>query len=713
MFEGEKLAVLEREEGIVELRFDARNDSVNKFDRQTINELADALQALKGSGKTKGLLVTSGKPVFIVGADIMELSTLDEKGLTEVSKLNNANFCNLEDLPFPTVVAINGFALGGGFELCMSCDFRIMSDAAQVGLPETKLGIIPGWGGTVRLPRLIGFDNAVEWIATGQHKRPTDALKDGAVDAVVAADQLEQQALAMLKQAMNGDLKIKERRAQKLSRLQLNAIELQMAATTCRAMVASKAGKNYPAPVAAVDVMTKAASLDRDGALVEESIAFGAVGSTPQCKAMIGLFLSDQYLNKIAKKYSKAATQKIERAAVLGAGIMGGGIAYQHALKGFPILMKDIAQPALDMGMAEANKLFNKRVEKGRLTPLKAGEALTQITPTLNSTGLENTDLVIEAVVENPAVKASVLKETESLIRGDAVLASNTSTISISSLASNLQRPDKFCGMHFFNPVHAMPLVEVIRGEKTSDETVSAVVAHALALGKKPVVVKDCPGFLINRVLFPAVIGLDYLLKSGGDFQQIDKVLEKWGWPMGPAYLMDVVGIDTAVHALKVMAAGFPERMSGTGSDSPLLKLFEAKRFGQKNGVGFYQYEADKRGKPQKLVDESVYSLLGTETKPLDEQQIIASFMVPMCTEMARCLEEGIVGSAAEADMAMIYGVGFPPFRGGIFRWLDEIGLNAFIAMAEPLKKLGELYHPTETMEAMAANGENYYGKGA
>ncbi|WIO73031.1 fatty acid oxidation complex subunit alpha FadB [Porticoccaceae bacterium LTM1] len=713
MFESEKLAVLEREEGIVELRFDARNDSVNKFDRQTINELADALKVLKSSDNIKGLLVTSGKPVFIVGADIMELSTLDEKGLTEVSKLNNANFCNLEDLPFPTVVAINGFALGGGFELCMSCDFRVMSDAAQVGLPETKLGIIPGWGGTVRLPRLIGFDNAVEWIAAGQHKRPADAIKDGAVDAVVAADHLEQQALVMLKQAINGDLEIKERRARKLSRLQLNAIELQMAATTCRAMVASKAGKNYPAPVAAVDVMAKAASLDRDGALVEESLAFGAIGSTPQCKAMIGLFLSDQYLNKVAKKYSKAAKQKIERAAVLGAGIMGGGIAYQHALKGYPILMKDIAQPALDMGMAEANKLFNKRVEKGRLTPLKAGEALTRITPTLNSSGLDNVDLVIEAVVENPAVKASVLKETETLIREDAILASNTSTISISSLADNLQRPDKFCGMHFFNPVHAMPLVEVIRGEKTSDETVSAVVAHALSLGKKPVVVKDCPGFLINRVLFPAVIGLDHLLKSGGDFQQIDKVLEKWGWPMGPAYLMDVVGIDTAVHALKVMASGFPERMSGTGSDSPLLKLFEAKRYGQKNGVGFYQYEADKRGKPQKLVDESVYTLLGTEIKPLDEQQIIASFMVPMCTEMARCLEEGIVSSAAEADMAMIYGVGFPPFRGGIFRWLDEIGLDAFIAMAEPLKDLGELYHATETMKSMAANGENYYTKGA
>ncbi|MDM3871174.1 fatty acid oxidation complex subunit alpha FadB [Porticoccus sp. W117] len=712
LYEGQTLAVTLGDGGVAELCFDNQADSVNKFNQQTVKELADALQALKSAANVKGLLVTSGKSVFIVGADIMELSQLDADGLSAVSKQNNANFSALEDLPFPTLVAINGFALGGGFEFSLGCDFRVMSTEAQVGLPETKLGIIPGWGGTVRLPRLIGFDNAVEWIASGSHKRPPQALKDGAVDAVLAPEQLRDEALKMLQRAIDGELDYHGRRKRKTSRLQLNAVELQLAATTCRALVAAKAGKHYPAPLLAVDLMTKAASLDRDGALVEESKAFGKIGTTPQCRAMIGLFLNDQYLGKVAKKLAKGVDKPVTSAGVLGAGIMGGGISYQHALKGVPVVMKDIAQPALDLGLSEANKLVNKRVAKGRLTPLKAGEILSRINPTLHDVELSGVDLVVEAVVENPKVKKQVLADVEQVIGSDAILASNTSTISITGLAEGLQRPEQFCGMHFFNPVHAMPLVEIIRGEKTADTTVAKAVSHALALGKKPVVVNDCPGFLVNRVLFPSVLGFDALLQAGADFQQVDRVLEKWGWPMGPAYLMDVVGVDIAVHALAVMSKGFPDRMASS-EHSPLQRLFAAKRLGQKNGAGFYRYEADKKGKPKKLVDESVYELLGggqpIEPHSFSDEEIIARFMVPMCTEMARCLEEGIVSSPSEADMALIYGVGFPPFRGGVFRWLDEIGLDTFCAMAEPLAELGPLYQPTDAMRAMANNSKTYY----
>lgn len=712
MYKGQNLSVAMRGNGIAQLRFDATADSVNKFNQQTIEELAAALDVIKRATEIKGLLVTSAKPVFIVGADIMELGALKPEGLAATSKQNNANFTVLEDLPFPTLAIINGYALGGGFELCMACDFRVMSTTAQVGLPETKLGLIPGWGGTVRLPRLIGLDNAVEWIAGGEHKSAEQALKDHAVDAVVAADVLEQEGLAMLQRAMAGELPYQARRRQKTSRLQLNAVELQMAVTTAKAVVLGKAGKHYPAPLAAIDVMARAASLDRDGALVEESKTFAAVGSTPQARALVGLFMSDQYLGKIAKQHAKVAESDIKRAAVLGAGIMGGGIAYQHGIKGVPILMKDIAQASLDQGMSEANKLTAKQVERGRLSVANAGEVLARITPTLNYAGVEQSDLVIEAVVENPKVKLSVLSEVEALLPKQAVLASNTSTISIDHLASVLKRPENFCGMHFFNPVHAMPLVEVIRGEKSSDETIGKVVAHALALGKKPVVVKDCPGFLVNRVLFPAFMGFNALLAEGADFQQIDRVLEKWGWPMGPAYLLDVVGIDTAVHAVDVMAQGYPDRMKDPSGNSPIRKLYEAKRLGQKSGAGFYRYETDQRGKPKKLVDEEVYSLLGIDpVKVFTDDEIIARYMAPMSTELARCLEEGIVASPAEADMALIYGVGLPPFRGGVFRWLDEIGLAAFIAMTEPLGKLGTLYQPTDTMREMARENRRYYSQ--
>jgi 3-hydroxyacyl-CoA dehydrogenase/enoyl-CoA hydratase/3-hydroxybutyryl-CoA epimerase/enoyl-CoA isomerase len=710
MYQGERVSASMREEGIAELNFNAVNDSVNKFDRQTVQELAEAIEAIKNAPGVKGMLVTSGKPVFIVGADLMEIATLDSSGYAEAANANNLNNNTIEELPFPTVVAINGFALGGGFEFCLACDFRVMSTAAQVGLPEINLSLIPGWGGTVRLPRIIGFDNAVQWVAGARNHRPDAALKDHAVDAVVAPEQLDAESVAMLKRAIAGELDYQQRRKVKTGPLQLNQIELAMASNSCKGMIAQKAGKHYPAPLLAVDLMTKAAGMSRDDALAEETKAFAYIGQTPEARAMVGLFISDQFLGKTGKKLAKAATKKVGHATVLGAGIMGGGISYQHALKGFPVLMKDIAQPALDLGMGEANKLLSKRVEKGRLKPAKAGEMLTRITPTLNFGGVEQTDIVIEAVVENPKIKSIVLAEIEGLISDDTVLCSNTSSISINMLAENLQRPENFCGMHFFNPVHAMPLVEIIRGEKTSDATIGTAVAHVMKLGKKPVVVNNCPGFLVNRVLFPAFIGYDGLLAEGCDFQKADKALEKWGLPMGPAYLSDVVGIDTMVHALDVMAEGFPTRMNLQKDQSSVIAMFENNRYGQKNGVGYYSYEKDKRGRPKKVVNPEIYDLLpAKELKEFSQEEMCMRYLMPMATEMARCLDEGIVASPAEADMALIYGIGFPPFRGGIFRWLDEIGLDKFCEMAKAYEHLGEMFQPTERMKEMAANGATYY----
>ncbi|HNE26217.1 MAG TPA: 3-hydroxyacyl-CoA dehydrogenase family protein, partial [Pseudomonadales bacterium] len=305
----------------------------------------------------------------------------------------------------------------------------------------------------------------------------------------------------------------------------------------------------------------------------------------------------------------------------------------------------------------------------------------------------------------------SVLSEVEKYLADDAIVASNTSTISISLLADSLQRPQNFCGMHFFNPVHAMPLVEVIRGKKTSDDAVARTVAYANVMGKKAIVVNDCPGFLVNRVLFPYFAGFVQLVKDGADFQQIDRVMEKWGWPMGPAFLCDVVGIDTCVHAAQVLADGFPDRMKA-GFKTALEIMYDNKRLGQKNGVGFYNHEKDKKGKPIKVAKDDVYALLAPEVaarKEFSDEEIIARMMVPMCTEMARCLDEKIVESAVEADMALIYGLGFPVFRGGVCRWMDAIGMQAFVAMAEQYAALGKLYEPTASQRAMAANQQKYF----
>lgn len=714
LYQGQTLSLTQLESGIIELCFDLKNESVNKFNSVTLDELGEALTVVETTQDAKALLLTSGKPVFVVGADITEFGPIFTQGGDIVrGYLNRVNACfnRIEDLTIPSLAAINGFALGGGMEVCLSCDYRVMSKDTQVGLPETKLGIIPGWGGTVRLPRLAGVDIAVEWIAGGRNYDALPALNAGVVDAVVEPEQLRKVAINMLGRAIAGKLDYQKRKAQKQSPLPINDIESLMSFETSKMFVKAQAGKRYPAPVKAVQVMQDASKLGRDEALAVEGNAFIELALTPVAHALVGIFLNDQLINKKAKQYEKESGEKIKRAAVLGAGIMGGGIAYQSAYKGIPVKMKDIAQDGLDLGLSEAAKLLNKRVDRGRMTAAKMAEVLNKIEPTLAYSGFDQTDIVIEAVVENSKVKQAVLADVEKNVSEDTIICSNTSTISISHLAEALTRPDKFCGMHFFNPVHAMPLVEVIRGEKTAESTVAKTVAYANALGKKAIVVNDCPGFLVNRVLFPYFSGFSMLLRDGADFQEVDKVMERWGWPMGPAYLMDVVGVDTGVHAEAVMAKGFPERMGRTYKSATDI-LFEAERLGQKNKKGFYNYELDKKGKPQKIVTDESYQLLASEypdKKDFSEEEIIARMMIPMATEIARCLEEGVVDSAAEADMALVYGLGFPPFRGGLFRWIDNMGIDSFIAMAESYAHLGELYKVTDGMREMAISKAKYY----
>ena len=305
-----------------------------------------------------------------------------------------------------------------------------------------------------------------------------------------------------------------------------------------------------------------------------------------------------------------------------------------------------------------------------------------------------------------------MLAEAESKLKDGAILASNTSTISITRLAESLQNPENFAGMHFFNPVHMMPLVEVIRGEKTSDETIATLVAYATKMGKKPVVVNDCPGFLVNRVLFPYFAGFSMLVRDGADFQAVDKAMEKFGWPMGPAYLMDVVGIDTGVHAAAVMAAGFPERMQHDFKDVTEV-MFENDRLGQKNDIGFYKYEFDRKGRKQKVVDEETYALIKPhvgDSAEFEADEIVTRMMIPLCTEIVRCLEDNIVGSAAEADMSLIYGIGFPVFRGGALRHIDSIGVKEFVALCEQYAHLGKLYEAPQLLKEMAANGQSFFG---
>jgi 3-hydroxyacyl-CoA dehydrogenase/enoyl-CoA hydratase/3-hydroxybutyryl-CoA epimerase/enoyl-CoA isomerase len=530
------------------------------------------------------------------------------------------------------------------------------------------------------------------------------------VDAVVADERLREAALDLVRRAAAGELDFQSRRQPKLEPLKLGNIEQMMAFESAKAYVAAQAGPHYPAPLAAVKTIQKAANSGREAALEIEVGGFVKLAATSVAQSLVGLFLNEQELKRRARKYDKNA-REVKLAAVLGAGIMGGGIAYQSALKGTPILMKDIREESIRLGLAEADKQLGKRVEKGRMTVRQMAEVLNGIRPTLSYGDFGQVDLVIEAVVEKLEVKQAVLAEVEAQVREDSVIASNTSTISISRLAGSLEHPERFCGMHFFNPVPLMPLVEVIRGERTSEQTIATTVAYARKMGKTPIVVNDCPGFLVNRVLFPYLSGFTRLLAAGIDFQRIDRVMEAFGWPMGPAYLLDVVGIDTAVHARNVLAEGYPERMKEEG-DTAIDVLLRAGRLGQKSGAGFYAYERDGSPKPKKLEDPQVADLLRPlvrETHELDDEEIINRLMLPLCLETVRCLEEGVVESAAEADMGLIYGVGFPPFRGGLMRYADKIGVGELASRGESYRKISPLYAPTEQMQGIAKKGKGFY----
>ncbi|HGS5505129.1 TPA: fatty acid oxidation complex subunit alpha FadB [Vibrio parahaemolyticus] len=715
IYQADTLQVKEIQDGIAELSF-CSPKSVNKLDLATLESLDKALDALTSHQGLKGLMLTSDKDAFIVGADITEFLGLFAKTDAELDQwlqFANSIFNKLEDLPVPTISVLKGHTLGGGCECVLATDMRIGDKTTSIGLPETKLGIMPGFGGCVRLPRVIGADSAMEIITQGKACRANEALKIGLLDAVVETDALYESALQTLTSAINEKIDWQARRKQKTSPLTLSKLESMMSFTMAKGLVAQKAGPHYPAPMTAVITIEEGARFARNEALDIERKYFVKLAKSEEAKALVGLFLNDQYIKGIAKKAAKSASKDTERAAVLGAGIMGGGIAYQSALKGVPVLMKDIAQPSLDLGMTEASKLLNKRLAQGRIDGFKMAGILASITPSLHYAGIENSDVIVEAVVENPKVKAAVLSEVESHVGEDTVITSNTSTIPINLLAQSLKRPENFCGMHFFNPVHRMPLVEIIRGEKTSDETINRVVAYAAKMGKSPIVVNDCPGFFVNRVLFPYFGGFSMLLRDGADFTKVDKVMErKFGWPMGPAYLLDVVGIDTAHHAQAVMAEGFPERMGKQGRDA-IDALFEVNKYGQKNGNGFYSYTIDKKGKPKKTFTEDILPVLAdvcADKQEFDEQTIIQRMMIPMINEVVLCLQEGIIATPQEADMALVYGLGFPPFRGGVFRYLDRVGIAEFVEMAKQHAGLGAMYHVPQMLIDMAAKGESFYG---
>ena len=711
LFSGQAIKVSLLPSGIAQLIFDLEGSSVNKFDQLTLKELGEATSVI-GESDARGVIFSSAKSTFIVGADITEFTSLFATGPEAIRPwIGRANevFNAIEDLSVPTVAAINGVALGGGFELALSADYRIALDSALVGFPEVKLGILPGFGGTVRLPRLIGPEKAIAWISQGTHFSSKVAVAERALDAIVADDDLIAAAERMIEDCLSGSLDYLAQRGIKTSPVPEKPEVIATLFAAAKPQVLKASGANYPAPLTAVETMERGVLESRAGALAEEHEGFIQLAGTKTAANLVQMFLNDQFLASKSRALSKGVPV-ISKAAVLGAGIMGGGIAYQSALRGTPIAMKDIAQAGLDLGMNEAQTLVAKQVKRGKMTTESADKIIGSITPTLAYEDLVGAELVVEAVVENENVKKSVLAELESVVADDVIIATNTSTISVDSLATALKKPERFCGMHFFNPVPLMPLVEVIRGQKTSKETIASTVAYAKALGKTPIVVNNCPGFLVNRILFPYFGAFSTLVHEGADFRQIDRVMEEFGWPMGPAYLLDVVGIDTAVHAQAVMASGFA-RME-LGFESAIDKLYAQGDLGQKSGRGFYEYVVDENGRASKQPNPEIDALIAgvsAERRSFSDSEIRDRLMLALCLETVRCLEDGIVETAIEADMGLVLGLGFPKFRGGALRFIDQLGLEEFCKLADSYAHLGSMVAPTAKLREMADAKQSFY----
>jgi 3-hydroxyacyl-CoA dehydrogenase/enoyl-CoA hydratase/3-hydroxybutyryl-CoA epimerase/enoyl-CoA isomerase len=707
MYTGEHIQVIQRKDSIIELVINSQNASVNTLSAAVLTELKAAIEKIKAVSSAVGLIIRSDKSSFVVGANILELIELQKQpeAATHVMlEETHALFNSIENLPFPTVSIINGMALGGGFEIALTTDFRVATQEALIGLPEITLGLCPGWGGNIRVARLAGADKAFEMILSGRPIKAGKAQELGLVDAIVDDAGIKTANSLILS---SNKQKTESQRLRKHLASEQTSEAIKAAALN---QFASQLNVNTPAANEIIDLISSTAQLDFNSALKAEALCFAKLMQSDAGKALSGLFASDQFIKTQAKRFAKAGGS-VSKGAVIGAGVMGGGIAYQSAISGIPVEMKDINEPALDLGVSTATVLLDRQIKKGKLSEAQKIETLTKINPTLDYEGFGDVDMVVEAVVENPKVKAMVLSDVESVLRDDAVLSSNTSTISITSLAESLKRPEQFCGMHFFNPVHAMPLVEVIRGEKTSEATVARAVNYALAMGKKPIVVNDCPGFLVNRILFPYFNAFNRLLLDGADFEQIDRVMETFGWPMGPAYLADVVGIDVLVHADQVLQQGFPDRM---GHDGTVIaeSLLAKGELGQKSGSGFYSYGKDENGNRFKRPAESTLTLISehaSDQRSFTDQEIIDRLMIPLCMETVRCLEDGIVSSAAEADMGLILGLGFPKFRGGALRYIDLVGLKEFQAKVEQYASLGALYQTTESFIARATENRTFY----
>jgi 3-hydroxyacyl-CoA dehydrogenase/enoyl-CoA hydratase/3-hydroxybutyryl-CoA epimerase len=691
---------IERDGDLAVIWFDLPGEKVNKFSSAVMQEFAAIVETMERSRDVRKIILASAKPsIFIAGADVSEFSKATTAELARnYTRFGQQTFHRFSKLPQVTVAAINGAAMGGGCELALSCDWRVMSDSpkATIGLPEVKLGIFPAWGGTTKLPRLIGLPAALDIVLNGKTVDAKRAKRMGLVDEAVEPAILLDVAK---KFAERGKRNVPPRTK---FYIESNPVARKIIFNKARKAVLAETRGRYPAPLKAIEVMEYGMSAGVERGLEREVDAVPELILGDVAQNLVRLF----FLMEESKKDPVAAKPlEIGEVGVLGAGVMGGGIAQIVADKTEVVVrMRDINWKAIAGGMKAASKVWKRKLERRRMTRGEMQRKLARISGTIDWSGFDRADLVIEAVIEKLDVKRQVLAEFEALSKPQAIFATNTSTIPITDIAANARRPEGVVGMHFFNPVDRMPLVEVIRGRKTSDVAMVTVASFARKLGKTVVYCNDGPGFIVNRTLAPYMNEAGFLLEEGNSIESLDKAMVDFGMPMGPMALFDEVGLDVASKVAVILSEAFGARMAKSGV---VDRLYADGRHGKKNGRGLYIYKDGKRKGP----DAEVYKLIGvTSPRPAKAPEVIERMVLSMINEASLILEEKIAGSPGELDLAMIMGTGFPPFRGGLLRYADSLGTRTIGARLRELEsRFGPRFKPNAPLVRLAEKDGKFY----
>ncbi|WP_108061306.1 3-hydroxyacyl-CoA dehydrogenase NAD-binding domain-containing protein [Poseidonibacter lekithochrous] len=687
---------LEIKAGIARLTLDLENEKVNKLSIAVLEEFDEVLDSIKDNSSIKALVITSAKKnVFIAGADIEEIEQLeDEKEVYNLLMRVHTIFNKLENLEFPSIAYINGACMGGGLELALACTHRVAttSDKTKLAFPEVKLGIFPGFAGCLRAPKVVGLINSLDLILSGKTIDAKKAYRIRLVDEVFHDGQKESKLESFIQRVIYN--KVKSRR--KFNLFETWPLREIVFSKTLKTLE-KKVNKDFEAPYKALEVIKDTYARSFKQGIKVEAREFSKLAVTKESKNMIKLFFTFQKLNKNFDK----TDSPISSSAILGNGVMGKGIIWLFSkyLKEVRIKVRKIEQ--VQGILKDVAKIYDFLIKTRRMTANQVGFKLNDISYTEKFDGLSNTDFAIEAIIEDEKAKKEAYKELEKVLKPDAIIATNTSSISIEKLGSELKNKENFLGVHFFNPVNMMPLVEVIPSSHTSKETINKVFELLTSCGKTPILVGDCAGFIVNRILLPYLNEAAFILEEVPDIKRIDKVVKNFGMPMGPFTLADTVGIDIGYKVASILKEAYGDRMP----ISPIIeKIYNKKELGVKTGSGFYTYN-----KKEKIVNNNVTSMLDKSSKLITDEQIINRCIYIMINEASRCLEEGIVDDPTIIDFAMVTGTGFPPYKGGLCNLANEIGIKNIVKTLQELEKdYGSRFTPSNLLIKLLEDDKDF-----